>query len=63
MSLRRLVLTAGSMGMVAVGLAELTPPIGQMTDALTAAQRTADTVGADSLVIAATGLLAWAVWA
>jgi nucleoid-associated protein YgaU len=63
MSLRRLVLTAGSMGMVAVGLAELTPPVGQMTGALTAAQRTADTVGADSLVIAATGLLAWAVWA
>lgn len=62
MSLRRLVLTAASMGLVAVGLAELTPPMGQMTDALTAAQRTADTVGADSLVIAATGLLAWAVW-
>jgi nucleoid-associated protein YgaU len=63
MSLRRLVLTATAMGLVAVALTALTPRVGDMTEALTAAQRTADTAGADALVIAAAGLLAWAVWA
>jgi nucleoid-associated protein YgaU len=63
MSLRRLVVTASAMGLVAVALAALTPPVTVMTAALTSAQRTVDTVGPDSLVIAAAGLLAWAVWA
>jgi nucleoid-associated protein YgaU len=63
MSPRRLVLTATAMGLVAVALTALTPRVGDMTEALTAAQRTADTAGADALVIAAAGLLAWAVWA
>jgi nucleoid-associated protein YgaU len=63
MSPRRLVLTATAMGLVAVALTALTPRVGDMTEALTAAQRTADTAGADALIIAAAGLLAWAVWA
>jgi nucleoid-associated protein YgaU len=63
MSLRRLVVTAAAMGLVAVALAALTPPVTVMAAALTSAQRTADTVGPDALVIAAAGTLAWAVWA
>ncbi|HEY4603555.1 MAG TPA: hypothetical protein VIH08_04380, partial [Blastococcus sp.] len=63
MSLRRLALTAACMGLVAVALAGLTPTATDMAGALASPQRTADTAGADSLVIAAAGLLAWVVWA
>ncbi|SNR74280.1 LysM peptidoglycan-binding domain-containing protein [Blastococcus mobilis] len=63
MSVRRLLLTAASMGVIGVLLAALTPPAAAMTGALTSPQRTVDTVGADALVLAAAGLLAWAVWA
>jgi nucleoid-associated protein YgaU len=63
MSLRRLMLTAVGMGLVAVALAGLSPPVADMVGALSSPQRTADTVGPDTLVIAGTGLLAWAVWA
>jgi nucleoid-associated protein YgaU len=59
----RLVLTAAVMGLVAVLLAAVTPPVGEMTGTLAAAQRTVDTVGSDAVVVAAAGLLAWAVWA
>lgn len=63
MSVRRLVLTGTAMGLVAVLLAAVTPPLREMADALAAAQRTADTVGPDALVVAAAGLLAWLAWA
>jgi nucleoid-associated protein YgaU len=63
MSVRRLLLTAASMGLIAVLLAALTPAAAAMTGALATPQNTVDTVGADALVIAAAGLLAWAVWA
>jgi hypothetical protein len=63
MSLRRLLLTTVGMGLVAVALAELSPTVADMAGALSSPQRTADTVGPDTLVIAGTGLLAWAVWA
>jgi nucleoid-associated protein YgaU len=62
MSLRRLVLTAASMALVAVALAALTPAVPDMAGALASAQRTADTMGPDALVVAAAGLLAWVVW-
>jgi nucleoid-associated protein YgaU len=63
MSLRRLALTAACMGLVAAALAALTPGVADTAGALVSPQRTADTAGPDSLVIAAAGLLAWAVWA
>ena len=50
MSLRRLVVTAACMGLVAVVLDALTPGLPAMVGALASAQRTADTVGPDSLV-------------
>ena len=62
MSIRRLVVTAAAMALVAVGLAALTPGFSAMTGSLTAAQRTVDTAGADALVVSAAGLTAWAVW-
>jgi len=63
MSIRRLVVTAVSMGLVAGVLAALTPDISAMGASLGAAQRTVDTAGPDTLVVSAAGLLAWAVWA
>jgi hypothetical protein len=51
------------MGVAGLALAALTPAVADMTGALSTPQRTADTLGPDSLVIAAAGLLAWAVWA
>lgn len=63
MSVRRLVLTATAMGLVAVALAALTPPPAEVAHALAAPQRTADLSGPDALVLAAVPVLAWAVWA
>jgi hypothetical protein len=63
MSIRRLVVTAATMAAIAVVLTELTPRLPAMTSALTTAQRTVDTQGADALLTSAAGLLAWAVWA
>ena len=63
MSVRRLVLTGTAMGLIALLLAAVTPPFREMADALTAAQRTAETAGPDALVVAVAGLLAWLVWA
>jgi hypothetical protein len=50
--------------MAAIGtlLSVLTPALQVMTEAVTHAQRTSDTAGPDALVLAAAGLLAWAVW-
>lgn len=62
MSIRRLVATAAAMGGIAVVLGALTPSFPAMADALGGAQRTVDTRGADALIAAAAGLLAWAVW-
>jgi nucleoid-associated protein YgaU len=62
MSLRRLVLSAAGTVAIAALLSALTPALPVMTAALTQAQRTVDTGGADALVLAAAGLLAWAVW-
>ena len=62
MSVRRLVLSAAGMAAIAVLLSVLTPALPVMTAAMAHAQRTVDTSGADSLVLAAAGLAAWAVW-
>ncbi|HLM04226.1 MAG TPA: hypothetical protein VK402_03430 [Blastococcus sp.] len=63
MSTRRLVLTATAMAAIAAVLTALTPGIPVMAGALASAQRTADVQGPDAVVVAAAGLLAWAVWA
>lgn len=63
MSVRRLALTAATMGLIGVLLGRLTPPLAAMAGALSHAQQTADAHGADVLVTSAAGLLAWAVWA
>lgn len=60
---RRLVVTAAGMAAVALTLSWLTPPLAELTGSVLAPQRTADTAGAEALLIATTGLLAWAVWA
>jgi nucleoid-associated protein YgaU len=63
MSVRRLVLTGTAMGLIGVLLAAVTPSFPAMADAVAAPQRTADTAGPDTLVVATAGLLAWLVWA
>ena len=63
MSVRRLVLTAAAMALIAGLFAAMAPSVGEMVAALASPQRTADTSGPDVLVLAAAGLLAWAVWA
>jgi nucleoid-associated protein YgaU len=63
MSVRRLVSTTTAMAAVAWVLALLTPSFAEMTHALLSAQRTADSAGAEALVLAGAGLLAWGVWA
>ncbi|MGY2129166.1 hypothetical protein [Blastococcus sp. SYSU DS0617] len=63
MSIRRLVGTTTAMAVVAWALTLLTPSLTQMTAAVLGAQRTADSAGADALVVAGAGLLAWGVWA
>jgi nucleoid-associated protein YgaU len=62
MSVRRLVLSAAGMAAIATLLSVLTPALHVMTGAVAHAQRTVDTDGADVLVLAAAGLMAWAVW-
>ena len=63
MSIRRLLLTAAAMAAVAVALTALAPAIPAMTEALTDPQGTVDRAGADTLVLAGAGLLAWLCWA
>lgn len=63
MTTRRLAGTAAVMGAAAALLAWLTPGMSEMTEAVLAAQHTADTAGAEALLLAAVGLLAWGVWA
>jgi nucleoid-associated protein YgaU len=63
MSVVRLATTAVAMAVVGLLLRALTPDFGDMAEALTAPQRTADTAGPDVLVLAAAAVLAWTVWA
>jgi hypothetical protein len=63
MSTRRLVVTAGAMGVIAMALSGLAPGITEMSGAIAHAQHTTDTLGPDAVVVAAAGLCAWAVWA
>jgi hypothetical protein len=62
MSVRRLVLSVAAMAAIGGLLSVLTPALPVMTGAVAHAQRTADTAGPDALMLAAAGLLAWAVW-
>lgn len=62
MSVLRLAGTTAAMALVALALGTLTPELSAMTGAMTDAQRTADTAGPEALVLAAAGLMAWAVW-
>jgi hypothetical protein len=63
MSIRRLVVTAAAMAGIAGVLAALTPALPVMTGAVSAAQQTVDTQGADALITSAAGLVAWSAWA
>src|SRR5215218_4699067 len=63
MSTKRLIGTSAAMALLAVVLDALTPEFAQLTGALASAQRTADTLGPDAVLVALAGLLAWAVWA
>ncbi len=63
MSVRRLSSTSAAMAAVAWALAVSTPSFADMTGDVLAAQRTADSAGAEALVLAGVGLVAWAVWA
>ena len=63
MSIRRLTSTTTAMVVVAWVLALLTPSFADMTDAVLGGQPTADSPGAEALVLAAAGLAAWGVWA
>lgn len=62
MSVRRLLGTAAGMAVIAAALAALTPPMPETLAALATAQRTADTAGADVLVLHVAASLAWLVW-
>ena len=63
MSIRRLIGAVTAMTLLALALAALTPAPGELTDALAAPQRTADTLGPDAVVLALAGAAAWTVWA
>jgi nucleoid-associated protein YgaU len=63
MSVRRLLSTAATMAALAWALALLTPSFADMTGAVLGTQRTADSAGAEALVLAGAGLAAWGVWA
>jgi nucleoid-associated protein YgaU len=62
MSVRRLVFSVAALAAIGELLSVLTPALPAMTEAVAHAQRTADTAGPDALMLAAAGLLAWAVW-
>ncbi len=63
MSTRRLMGTTAAMAVTAWALALLTPSFPAMTAAVLGAQDTVDSAGAEELVVAGAGLLAWGVWA
>jgi nucleoid-associated protein YgaU len=62
-SLRRLTVTTAAMTALAWVLGALSPRPAEIVRALTAAQATVDTTGADSVVLAGCAALAWLVWA
>jgi hypothetical protein len=63
MSVRRLLSTTAAMAALAWALGMLTPSFADMTGDVLAPQRTADSAGAETLVLAVAGLAAWGVWA
>ena len=63
MTVRRLLSTTAAMAAVACALTLLTPSFADMTGDVLGAQRTADSAGAEALVLASAGLAAWGVWA
>jgi hypothetical protein len=62
-TVRRLVLTATAMAVVAAALRLLTGPLTSVLGTLTSAVTVSATAGPDDVVVAAVGLLAWAIWA
>lgn len=62
MTLTRLVATSTVMAALAAALATLTPAPAELLAVLVDGQATVDEAGADALVLAAAGLLAWLVW-
>jgi nucleoid-associated protein YgaU len=62
MSVRRLLLTTTAMAAVAVALVALTPGYLEIAEALSRPQQTVDRTGADTLVLAGAGVLAWLCW-
>ena len=62
MSLRRPLATTVGMAVIAAALVALTPSVPDAVTALSTAERTADTAGADVLVLHLAGLLSWLVW-
>lgn len=63
MSVRRLASTSAAMLAVALLLASLSPPPGDLVAALAAPQGTVDTAGADTLLLSAAAAAAWCAWA
>lgn len=63
MSIRRLALTVAAMAGAALALLLLIPDAPSALRNLADPQHTVDTRGAEALLVSATGLLAWAVWA
>ena len=63
MSVRRLLLTAAVMAAMAAGLTALAPGPEGISEALRDPQGTVDRAGADVLVLAVAGALAWLCWA
>ncbi|MBN1093781.1 hypothetical protein JKP75_15215 [Blastococcus sp. TML/M2B] len=63
MTWARLAGTTAAMAGIAAALAALTPSFAAMAAAVLEAQHTADTAGAEELLLAAAGLLAWGAWA
>ncbi len=62
MSIRRLLGTAAAMAAAAVGLRAGTPDLSAVTAAGPDLQRAVDTAGADTVLLAAVAVLAWAFW-
>jgi hypothetical protein len=62
MSIRRLLGTAAAMAAAAVGLRAGTPDLSAVTAAGPDLQRAVDTAGADTVLLAAVAVLAWAAW-
>ncbi|TKJ32089.1 LysM domain-containing protein [Blastococcus sp. CCUG 61487] len=62
MTTRRLLATGAGMAAVALVLGWLTPSVPELAETLRHGQRTVDEAGAEALLLAAVGLLAWGLW-